>query len=435
MPGPFQDPRPLRFCLEGRRLDAPASPGVDPAVGLSGLCVSAAQEPSSCSEDGHCFAGQRCVCGLCRVPLCYTNDDCPSGQECSGAGHRCQSMCLTDADCPAGQSCDPSSLGCARRCDSDAQCLFGSVCSSTRRLCVTVPCQEEGCSAGRRCDLQRQVAVLASPSVVEGPEGLALWAHVQETGIVRFVSDPQPSYRADPQEPVLEADLTDPEVRRGPEGLFLVAGREDGSALAAFTSPDGIRWSPLAGTGNVLVASEGWEDGWVGRPSALWTSAGWLLAYEGGPGAGVGLAHLDPDGTASRVGDGPVIDVDSAGTDPWWTEVDRVGSPALIWSGCTGQGRTPAVIFQGRGVEWMGVDVGGDAQQASASLGHAHLTETLQALVDPRNPFYSTTAGIAVARGEHDPFALCIGGQWSLYFTASNVESGGEEGAFLALSF
>ena len=158
VPGPFVEQGPIALCIGATRLDAPAGTGPD----ATGLCVPEGLGPVPCSTDAGCAERERCVCGLCRVPVCLSGADCPEGFDCMGHDRRCQRRCTVDGDCPEGQRCDPTTLGCTPACEVDADCAHGEVCSVSRRLCVTQVCTGPECSATRTCDVQRRTALAAS---------------------------------------------------------------------------------------------------------------------------------------------------------------------------------------------------------------------------------------------------------------------------------
>lgn len=430
VPGPFEQDGPLVLCVAGQRLDAPGSPGV--VDGSLGLCVGAGQEAAACSSDGECGQRERCVCGACRVVVCRTNADCLEGLECMSHDHRCQRRCMSDPDCPPGQVCDPTTLGCAAPCAGDGDCSHGEVCSSLRSLCITLECSGAGCGAGRACEVQRRTTVVSRPALLPGPEPV-IWATVQEAGIVRFVRRGD-WWLAEPPYAVLDPPARDPSVRPG-SGLVLVAGADGGSALRAWTSLDGIDWSPMAGDGFFLRAGDGWESGWVGRPSLLADGGGWLVAYEGGPGRGIGLVRLDSAGAGSRIGSGPVLVPGETGEDPHWTSIESLGSPFLFVQECGPGWSGTGLLFEATGLERIDLTLGGaDPPEPNASVGYARL-DGVEVVVDPYNPLFTTTAGIAVTRSEHAPAIVCSQGVWTLYYEASDPGTGLSEGLFRALSY
>ena len=50
-----------------------------------------------------------------------------------------------------------------------------------------------------------------------------------------------------------------------------------------------------------------WEKGWIGSPAVVSFGGAKIIAYEGGPRAGIGLATLDDAGKATRISDQPVV--------------------------------------------------------------------------------------------------------------------------------
>ncbi|MBW2263522.1 MAG: hypothetical protein JRG91_16295 [Deltaproteobacteria bacterium] len=434
-PGPFVEEGPLELCIEGRRLDAPAVAGPDGGAS-TGFCVTLGREPTSCTTDAPCAERERCVCGLCRVPVCRSGSDCLEGFDCMGHGHRCQQGCAADGDCPAGERCDPTTLGCTPPCDEDADCAFGEVCSASRRLCVTMVCTGSECSASRTCDVQREGSVLSQPALLAGSPDV-MWATVEAMGVVRFERAPGGSWSSPDAAPVLAWPGRDPGLAAAPDGgVILVAGRDDGSGIAAYTSPDGLDWSPIAGSGVIMTPTREWESGWVGRPSVLLDGDGWLLAYEGGPGTGIGLVRLSRDGGVLPLSTGPVLQPSSAGTAPYWTDLSAVGSPQLFRQDCAPGWTGPTLLFEATGLERIDLEVeGGDPPVPNASVGYARLDADGSLVVDPRGPMFTTMAGLAVTRSEHGPAISCRAGSWTLYYGASDPVSGLAQGLFLALSY
>jgi hypothetical protein len=280
------------------------------------------------------------------------------------------------------------------------------------------------------------VTTYASPSLSRVDGGWVLWLHVAEHGTTRFVPGPG-GWIADP-EAVLDARYVDPSVGAGEGGLLLVAAAADGSGIHAFTGRDGRQWDPVGGADEpVLVPERPWEGGWIGSPSAAWDPPGWLIAYEGGPGAGVALASLDATGAAVRLDPSPAITAAEAGTGPWWEVTGDVGSPELFGQRCgPGAYGGVAVLFEARGLEWIGVDPGGAGPPlANLSVGYARVDRSGGVSVDPRNPFFDTMAGIGATRSENTPAIGCVGGRWTLLYTASDPADPAVEGLFEALAF
>ena len=101
-----------------------------------GQCIEDADCPSTGALGASC--NRALPGGGCQG--CGTNDDCPSGTECSPFGGMCASTCARNEDCPAGRRCLSSGLCAAQRC-VDGACpdiRFG--CSElelcTRRECA-----------------------------------------------------------------------------------------------------------------------------------------------------------------------------------------------------------------------------------------------------------------------------------------------------------
>jgi len=257
-------------------------------------------------------------------------------------------------------------------------------------------------------------------------------------GIVRFSKrTAASSWTADPDLAVLDAPLRDPSVAPdGRGGLVMVAGTDGGTALHAFRSADGIGWAPLDGDGSFLAPAETWEAGWIGRPSAIPDGDGWIVAYEGGSGGGIGMARLARPCSGARLTDHPAIDTSAAGTAPYWSGITGVGAPYLFAFSCAGERPWTGILFEAAGLERVEVTTAGaEPPLANSSVGFARLLRDGTVEVDPTNPVFTTYAGIAVTRSEHTPAITCEGGVWSITYTASDPRSGGSEGLFRALPY
>jgi hypothetical protein len=261
-----------------------------------------------------------------------------------------------------------------------------------------------------------------------------MWVDVEGLGIVRFVDRGHGAWHAEPASPVVEHGLCDPGIARAPGGLVLVAGSRDGSSLVAFSSVDGVSFVPLSGDGRFLEVAGGWETGWIGRPTVLPEGDGWLVAYEGGPGRGVGLVHLTASGEREGLAEGPILTADRVESG-MWTEVTSVGSPFLFEQACAGRQGGIAMLFEAVGLERIDVQVAGAAPPLpNASVGYARLVEGTASVL-PSGPFYTTMAGVAVTRSEGTPVIVCSDHGWVLYYVASDPSTGLSSGLFRALPY
>jgi hypothetical protein len=297
-------------------------------------------------------------------------------------------------------------------------------------------CTGSECSASRTCDVQREVSVLSQPALLAGSPDV-LWATVEGLGIVRFERGPEGTWSSPGAGAALDWPERDPGLAAAPDGgVILVAGRDDGSGIAAYTSPDGLDWSPITGSGQVMAPAREWESGWVGRPSVLLDGEGWLVAYEGGPGAGIGLVRLTRDGGVLPLSPDPVLRPSGAGTAPTWSAVSAVGSPLLFRQDCLPGWTGPALLFEATGLERIDLEVeGGDPPEPNASVGYARLEPGGSLVVDPHGPMFTSMAGLAVTRSEHGPAISCTAGSWVLYYGASDPVTGTPEGLFRALPY
>jgi hypothetical protein len=297
-------------------------------------------------------------------------------------------------------------------------------------------CIGEECSASRTCDVQREAVGLSQPALLPGSPDV-MWVTVEGLGIVRFERGQAGAWSAPDATPVLAWPERDPGLAGAPDGgLLLVAGRDDGSGIDAYASPDGLDWSPLAGSGTIVSSGAAWTSGWVGRPSAILDGDGWLVAFEGGPGAGIGLARLSPAGVATVLSPYPALTPTGAGAEPWWSDISSVGSPLLFRQDCAAGWSGAALLFEATGLERIDLGVeGGDPPVPNASVGYARLVGDDLLAVDPRGPVFTTMAGLAVTRSEHGPAIACRSGSWELVYAASDPVSGAGEGLFVALPY
>ena len=134
-----------------------------PEADVSLAPMDAATDPPSRTNRGQCVQDSDCPAtgalgASCNRELpgggcqgCGTDEDCPSGAECSPFGGVCASICSNDEDCPAARRCLSSGLCAAQRCvdgacpDPRFSCSELDLC--TRRTCAT----DDDCHATMFC--------------------------------------------------------------------------------------------------------------------------------------------------------------------------------------------------------------------------------------------------------------------------------------------
>ncbi|MCA9772418.1 MAG: hypothetical protein KC466_08415 [Myxococcales bacterium] len=129
----------------------------------------------------------------------------------------------------------------------------------------------------------------------------------------------------------------------------------NGARIELATSADGITWTI---TGGVLEATEAWEGGRVSGPAIIRRGAEFLLYYEGGDGAGIGLATSSDGVNFVKSAANPLLAPAAA-----W-EQGRIGDPSvafdfdgglqMVFDGAGGRGLGAARSIDG--VAWDRID-------------------------------------------------------------------------------
>ncbi|TVQ98414.1 MAG: hypothetical protein EA398_13270 [Deltaproteobacteria bacterium] len=107
----------------------------------------------TCTSDGDCgLPGEVCIDGICRVPPCSSDADCPGREECNlGTGACFLPPCTSDNQCASDEVCvdgncviDTDCLICAT-CSSNTDCGPGGFCVPGQNFCT------QQCSAPGDC--------------------------------------------------------------------------------------------------------------------------------------------------------------------------------------------------------------------------------------------------------------------------------------------
>ena len=436
---PYTDHGEVRICAGNDRLGSPTS--------MAGGFCDRPIPGAPCDADADCRSRERCVCGVCTVQFCSSSAECGFGRVCSFVDNRCDRPCASRADCATGESCI-NQVCRSGPCSADSQCQTGERCgTATPRRCVVDPCESDSACTmfpGRTsCKIQRRPRAAREPTVLLDPGArrpflmfLALDEPSGTTAIYRADSDDGVSFTLDPADravllPVAgdlgKADA--PSVVR--DGATLVMYFESaGASIARATSMDGGRsWSrsPAVNDGRVLSASGGWEGGRVGAPAAALSGSGaTLLFYEGGAGAGVGLAVAPPGSSSfARSGDGRVLAPAAAADPVLWRGVDAVASPfADVRPGARAGTDQVRVWFAARGMESAAAKKLGVLTPipANFSIGFASSTfdgAKLGTLVPhPWNPVFDRIEGFLVHPSELSPAVIEVpeGERYLLYY-------------------
>ena len=440
---PYTDLGEVRICAGNDRLGPPTS--------LPGGYCDRAQPGASCDADADCRSRERCVCGLCTVQFCTASAECGFGRVCSFVDNRCDRPCASRADCGNGESCI-NQVCRSGLCTADTQCQTGERCgTATPRRCVVDPCDSDvACSMfpGRSCKVQRRPRTAREPTVLVLPGPgvkrpflmfLALDEPGGVTAIYRADSDDGQAFRLDPADRAVLAPAAEdanrvdaPSVVRDGAGRLTMYFESAGVAIArAQSSDDGRTWT---GRTRVLTASASWEGTRVGAPAAAVAASGeTLLFYEGGTGAGIGLA-VAGGATASftRSGDGRVLTAAQV-TDPTlWRRVDLIASPAveLLPGARPGSGTAVRLWFAAHGEESAAAKKLGVLTPIppNFSIGFASATFAggrLSMLVPhPWNPVFDRIEGFLVHPSELSPAVVEApeGERYLLYYGRASVD-------------
>jgi len=410
---------PIEFCVGRARVVTPSvADGAEVA-----FCVDAGRKPASCGSDADCSAPEQCYCGRCEVHGCdITGRGCSKDEVCQG--NRCTARCLTDSQCPQGFVCDGG--GCGRPCGKDADCPYGELCDSLDSVCRVSLCDAfTSCGPGQRCEPQEQVGEMHEPFVVGSGDSerayLALHTGTKSAIYRARLKTPE-RWVADPAQPVLAADAADldqvgaPALVQSAAGLTLYFASAAGARLERATSSDGASFSrdPTP----VLVADPGgWERGRVGSPSVVSLHGTTYLLYEGGQGAGIGLARMAGD-QAQRVGSEPLI-APSTVEDMFWRDVTAVGTPdAIVVNGVV------RIYFTGRGAEGAdAVDQGNRLpSEINDSIGLVTTRDFVKLSRFPLGPVFARRTNLRAYLGEREPFVRVDGARTRLAYVAGEAD-------------
>jgi hypothetical protein len=416
---------PIELCLGTARVVSP-----DAATGAGAVCVPPSAVATPCEDDTACSGIELCVCGRCIVEGCTGGGSCAAGQVCTD--DRCTTPCAADADCPSGGTCDAG--GCTLACSDDAQCHHGEVCDALSNVCVTKLCSDATpCAPGVTCEPVSASFYLHEPELatVAGASVAYVEIRADDSGttsaIYRARVEDSGHWATDPVDPVLGPTMgkgagapsvlvDDATVR-----VFFAVG--DGQAIARAVSTDGGR-TFARDAAPLLVPAAPWEQGWVGSPAVVTFQGATLLFYEGGPGAGVGLARLGDTG-AVRTG-GPVV-TPARVTDPiFWQDVTAVGTPyALV------EGDVLRLYFTGRGIWGSGAVRGTTTLPADPNdaIGMAASLDGASFSLYPTGPVFARVTNLRTYLGEREPSVqLLPGGGATITFVSTDAAGTSESG-------
>jgi hypothetical protein len=421
----FGDSTPIELCIGSAHV---VSPSV--ATGAGAVCVGAGASPTACSSDAVCMGIERCVCGRCIVQGCFGGAGCAAGMVCTD--QRCTTECQVDADCPTGEQCNVG--GCTRPCTSDASCHYGERCDGLANVCVTKICSATTpCAPGDACEGETVAGGMHEPEIATFGAASVAYVEVRAgaagTGaIFRARIDAPGRWTADPVTPVLATAqglaTGAPSVLVDGDRVDMYFALGDGAGIAHAASTDaGRTFTPDATP--TLVPAASWQNAWIGSPSVVRFQGATLLFYEGGPGAGVGLARLGAQGTL-RASGAPIVTPAMIADPVLWREVTQVGTPYAVVAG-----EVLRVFVTGRGI------FGSDADQGDAAIA-ADVTDAIGMVASedaitftpyPTGPVYDRITNLREYLGAREPVVqLLPGGGASITFVATDATGAIESG-------
>ncbi len=423
----------VEVCFDG----TPVVSSSQAKDGPLSVCLAEGDAARSCGPGGTCGVGERCVCGRCITRPCRTSTECGPGELCQA--NRCVSACTNDRDCGQGERC--SAGGCARPCATGADCPFGERCSTFDGTCVVKLCGDVvGCGGTDVCVPQQVVADLREPHAMRwrgdrvayievrggpaGPDGCSIF-RARMVDNRRWVVDPTTAVVAPGAGDA--GCLGAPSVVPGGDGVVLVASRGDGSGIVRAWSHDGVEF--VREEALVLGPVHAWEAGWVGAPGIAAWSGGIVMVYEGGRGAGIGIARLGSSG-ADRVSEQPWLMPANFEDPVLWRHVERVGSPSAV----AHEGAL-LVYLTVRGVEGSdAVTKAGEVYVADAndSIGLASTRDLLGVEVFSGGPVLARRTNLRAYLGEAEPALFLEGGASWLVYAASDATGAQRTGLGLA---
>jgi hypothetical protein len=248
------------------------------------------------------------------------------------------------------------------------------------------------CASGDTCESEAVTGALHEPEVVT--------VGGASVGYVELRSMGAPSWTADPAKPVLGGAAPGagaPSVLVDGEEVEMYFAVGAGKAIGHARSSDGGR-TFVPDDAQVLVPAAKWEAGWVGSPAAVRFQGATLLFYEGGPGAGVGLARV-VGGVATRAGSGPIASVATVDDPVFWRDVTQVGAPYAVVAG-----DVLRVYFTGRGVWGSDALVDGTTVPADPTdaIGLTASLDAVSFVPYPSGPVYARVIDLRSYLGQRE---------------------------------
>jgi hypothetical protein len=414
---PYRRAERVELCFGPTRVVEQA-----PSASDQGVCASGGAK-QSCSTHETCGDREACICGRCTVQLCRFSRDCRPGLVCAGTTpRRCTRRCESDVDCPLGIGCLDGL--CMAACAESSDCAAGELCLSG--VCKVVACGPGGasCVPGSSCDLQLREGTLHAPSAIADGARTILYFELREAGtalVLRAESSDGVRFVAVPEMPVIAPAAGQTRVET-PSAVAFAGGVDlyytvDDSSIHRARSSNGIDFSP----GELVLAAEAdWEAGRVASPGPIQIGPTLLLFYEGGAGAGIGLA-ISTDGGArfERSGSQPLLRAAELAS-ARWTLLEGIGGPSPIVAQDPSGASFLRLFLHARGRE--------DTAPNTAEGGPAKLNDSIAVAVArlplsgapvlaqwPHNPVLGGIENL-VPIEEREPTVIRSGGEWRMVY-------------------
>lgn len=422
--GAFEDSAPVEVCLGAARIVSPAL-----ATGATALCVAKGKSPALCSQDSECRGIERCICGRCTVEPCQGVGSCQGDWVCRGK--RCTTPCTENADCTEKERCVGG--GCATKCTADGDCHYGERCDSLDDVCVTSLCGGGGsCGSSGVCEHVADVGDLEEPTFLglEQRVFLSLKQGARSAIYAAHIDSPL-RYSMVGTEPVLSLEsgerLSAPSLlRRGNTIEMYAEAGDPPRILRAKSNDDGLTFQidmdPL------LVAEEPWENFSVGSPSIVELGGKIYLFYEGGAGAGIGLAEI-VNGKAIRLSKSPAIQPSDVEDPIFWRSVSFVGDPyATLENGVL------RLFFTAKGYEGFSAQTpdGPLPPEQNDSIGIATTSDLKTYALYPAGPILARVANLRAYLGERDACERTGAGGAEMLFVSSDAKGENAAGIYRA---
>jgi hypothetical protein len=293
-------------------------------------------------------------------------------------------------------------------------------------LCEVRTCLSgSGCSASEICHEARRSVSLGSPALLIVDGGVRLWFEARSSSAtsIRGATSLDGLSFSSPPTPALSATnawegtrVAAPSVVASDGGFLLYYEGGGAAGIGVAWSATGEAFVSQSMSSPLLSPTAAWESGRIGGPSAVLWNGPTTIYYEAGPAnaRSIGVAVENSQGGFDRAG--PVLSaasvVSAASRGPGWSSVLEVYAPSAIRLGTASAPGATWIWFSVRGIEQ-------GAHIINESVGFAALPDGLSAVASPYNPAYHRFNSYLTAMDEGEPSLIPVGANGlRLYFTA-----------------